>query len=433
MLYRGIATATNRIAFSDTGPSPPLLNPRITRDLSVDPVRVIIVYFQQKKILCEAGPCLRNVSLLIHLLREDESEELAPRPNYEVRSLSKNATTGRHGLAFERGYGNAPSLATRRSGTDSGVITQSALLGIDSAGLSHRVLPAQSSQLSSLSHNFAGLGLGSDSESAHFISKNPGILAKSEIDALIAEASIAEKAGQPTRAQTCIYQALLLRECIKLSPNGIGSFFDGLTAEDHRAKDAFVKDVVKVYTKIQEQAGRTTQPNPGSTSEFYSRKAPVLSQAAERTNPRNVSVNDQIPLVITQSQTPVARDLDRRLSYTDQHGNLLRPASRRHDSGHHRSFSDPVEITEGMAAVSIREGTQRGNNAVSGRGNAPGRAGSIRRSATYDPTKGRPTLHEHRPLGSNRPGGNERSGERLDERKFSASTWSYARTVGMKK
>ena len=399
----------------------------------MDPVRVIIVYFQQKEILCEAGPCLRNVSLLIHLLREDESEELAPRPNYEVRSLSKNATTGRHGPAFERGYGKAPSLATRRSGADSGVITQSALLGIDSAGLSHRALPAQSSQLSPLSHSFAGLGLGRESESAHFISENPGILAKSEIDALMAEASIAEKAGQPARAQTCIYQALLLRECIKLSPDDIGSFFDDLTAKDRRAKDALVRDVMKVHTKIQEQVGRTTQRDPGSTSEFYGRKAPVLSQAAERTNPRNVSVNDQIQLVTTQPQTPVAHDLDRRLLYTDQPGNLLRPASRRHDSDHHRSFSDPVEMTEGMAAVSIREGTQRGNNAVSGRGNAPGRAGSIHRSATYDPTKGRPTSHEHRQLGSNRPGGNERSAEKLDERKFSATTWSYARTVGMKK
>jgi hypothetical protein len=430
VLYRGIIAATSRIAVSNAGPS---LNPRITRDLSADPVRVIIVYFQQKEILCEAGSCLRNVSLLIHLLREDESEELAPRSNYEVRSLSKNATTGRHGPAFERGYGEAPGLATRRSGTDSGVITQSALLGIDSAGLSHRALPAQSSQLSPLSHGFVGLGLGSDSKSAHFISENPGILAKSEIDALMAEASIAEKAGQTTRAQTCIYQALLLRECIKLSPDDIGSFFDELTAKDCRAKNAFVKDVMKVYAKIQEQAGRTTQQNPGSTSESYGRRASGLSQAAGRTNPRNVSVNDQIPLVTTQPQTPVARDLDRRLFYPDQHGNLLQPASRRHESDHHRSFSDPAGMTEGMAAVSIREGTQRGSNAVSGRGNAPGRAASIHRSATYDPTKGWPTLHEHRQLGSNKPGGSERGTERLDERKFSASTWSYARTVGMKK
>jgi hypothetical protein len=235
----------------------------------------------------------------------------------------------------------------------------------------------------------------------------------------MAEASIAEKAGQSTRAQTCIYQAHLLRECIK--SDDIGSFFGRLTAKDRRARDAFVKDVMKVYSTIQEQVGRTTQRNPGSTSESYGRKAPVLSQAGERTNPQNVSVNDQIPLVTTQPQTPVARDLDRRLLYTDQHGNSPRPASRRHDSDHHRSFSDSVEMTEGMAAVSIREGTQRGNNAVSGRGNAPGRTGSVHHSATCDPTKGRPTLHEYRQLGPNRPGGNERSAEKLDERKFSAS------------
>jgi len=391
----------------------------------VDPARVIIVYFPQKEILCEAGPCLRNVSLLIHLLREGESEGLPPRPNYELRSLSKNVTTGRHGPAFEREYGQAPSPATRRSDTDSGLSTQSALLGIDSAGLSHRAPP---SQLSPLSHSFVGLGLGNDSESARFISKNPGILTKREIDALMAEASIAEKAGQSTRAQTCIYQALLLRECIKLSPDAINSFFGKLTAKDSRIKDAVVKDAKKVYITIQEKVGRTEQRNPGSTSEFHGRKASVLSPATERTNPRNVSINDQIPPVATQSQTPVARDLDRRLLYTDQHGNLVRPASRRHDSDHHRSFSDPVEMTEGMAAMSIREGTQRGNNAVSGRRNAPGRAGS----ATYDPN-GRPTSREHRQPGPNRPGGNERSADKLDERKYSASTWSYARAVGMKK
>jgi hypothetical protein len=407
------------MAFSDTGPSPPLLNPRITKDLSVDLVRVIIVCFQQKKILCEAGPCLRNVSLLIHFFREDESEELPLGLSYEIRSLSENTTTGRHGPAFEHGHGKAPGLATRRSSTNSGVITQSALLGIDSAGLSHRAPPAQPSQLSSLAHKFVGLGLGRNSESAHFISENPGILAKSEIDALMAEASIAEKAGQPNRAQTCIYQALLLRECIK--SNSIGSFFDKLTAKDRKARDAFANDVMKVHSAIQKQAGRTTQQNPGSTSEFYGRKVPVPSQAGERTNTRNVSVNDQIPLVTTLSQTPVARDLDRRLLYTDQHGNSLRPASRRRDSDHYRSFSDSVEMTEGMAAVSIREGTQRGNNAVSDRGNAPGRAGSIHHSATCDPTKGWPALHKHQQPGSNRPGGNERSAEKLDERKFSAS------------
>ena len=368
----------------------------------------------------------KRFSTNFYLLRDDESEGPPQRPNYyEARSLSENATTGRHGPAFEHGYGKAPGLTTRRSGADSGVITQSALVGIGSARLSQRAAPAQSSQLSSLAHSFASLGLGSNSASAHFISKNPGILAKSEMDALIAEASIAEKAGESTKAQTCIYQALLLRECLKF-PDHIGSFFSKLTAKDGRAKDAFVKDVKKVYTEIQEQIERTTQRNPGNTSEFYDRKGPVISQSAERTNLRDVSVDDQIPLGTTQSQTPVARGPDGRLFYADQQGNLLRPASRRHDSDHHRSFRGPVETTE-------REGTQGGNKVVSGRGNAPGRAGSIHRPAPSDQTRRLSTLHEHRQPGSNRPGGNERSAEKLDERKFSANAWSYARTVRTKK
>ena len=60
------------------------------------------------------------------------------------------------------------------------------------------------------------------------------------MDALIAEASIAEKAGESTKAQTCIYHALLLRECLKF-PDDIGSFFSKLTAKDGRARDAFVE------------------------------------------------------------------------------------------------------------------------------------------------------------------------------------------------
>jgi hypothetical protein len=310
VLYRGIIAATSRIAFPDTRPSPLLVNPGITTDPSVDPVHLIIVYFQQE-ILCEAGPCLRNVSLLIYLLREGESEGPPQRPNYEARPLSENATTGRHGPAFEHGYGKAPSLTTRRSGTDSGVITQSTLVGIGSARLSQRAPPAQSSQLSPLAHSFVGLG-------------------------------------------------------------------------------------------------------------------PEIPQSAERTNLRNVSVDDQIPLGTTQSQTPVARGPNERSFYANQRGNLLRPASRRHDPDRHRSFRGPVETTE-------REGTQGGNKAVSGRGSAPGRAGSIHRPAPSDPTWGLPTLHDHRQSGSNRPEGNERSAKKLDERKFSASAWSYARTARMRK
>jgi hypothetical protein len=262
---------------------------------------MIIVYFPQE-ILCEAGPCLRSVSLLIYLLREGDSEGPPPRPNYEARPLSENATTGRHGPAFEDGYGKALSLTTRRSSTESGVITQSTLVGIGSARLSQRAPPAQSSQLSPLAHSFVGLG-------------------------------------------------------------------------------------------------------------------PEIPQSAERTNLRNVSVDDQITLGTTQSQTPVARSPNERSFYANQQGNLLRPASRRHDPDRHRSFRGPVETTE-------REGTQGGNKAVSGRGSAPGRAGSIHRPAPSDPTRGLPTLHDHRQSGSNRPEGNERSAKKLDERKFSASAWS---------
>jgi hypothetical protein len=134
---------------------------------------------------------------------------------------------------------------------------------LDSTDLPERSIPSQPSQLSALARSFVDLGLGNYIDSSQFIADNPSILAKGEIDALVAEALVAEKAGQPTRAQTYIHQAMLLRQCKEVGPNKISSFFRDLTARDGRTKDSFVKDVIKVYSSIKQQAeSRQSQHDP---------------------------------------------------------------------------------------------------------------------------------------------------------------------------
>ena len=309
----------------------------------------------------KVGSSLQTSFDINQSLREAQSQELLDRSSYEVRS----------------GDGIVPpkAVASIRRG-----VTHE---------LDHGVGP-RPTQLSPLARRFIDLGLGSYPESADFIADNQSILQESEIDALIAEASIAEKAGQSTRAQTCIHQALLLRECEKVGASNVSSFFRKLTAKDGRAKEAFVKDVKKVYVAIQEQVKGTTQQSPGTTSGN------------------------------TQSQTPVGRGKDGGLRYPDARGNILRPASSRHeptrrDPDRHRSVSDPVGMTERTAALSIGEETQTTTTAVAGRGKG---ATPLHRSVTSDSNRSLPTVAEDQKLGTSGPGGNGASPKKLDERKY---------------
>ena len=161
--------------------------------------------------------------------------------------------------------------------------SQSAPKSIDSANWSVGPLPAPLSQLSPLTRDFVSIGLGKYLESKDFISDNPSILAQKEIDALIAEASAAEKAGQPSRSQTCIHQALLLRKCAEVGLDNFGPLFRNLTARDSKTRENFLKDVKKVHLSIQGRAVRAPPQNqePPSGSQghtdprFWSQSGPT--------------------------------------------------------------------------------------------------------------------------------------------------------------
>jgi hypothetical protein len=129
-------------------------------------------------------------------------------------------------------------------------------------GISQRALPAQSPQLSPLALSLISLGPYKYEESWHFISGNPSIVVKSEIDALMAEASAADQAGRSIRALTCIHQALLLNECEEVGPSNVCAFFgklvQGMAVGDGRVME-FIGNVCKVYPSIREQSTGVTK------------------------------------------------------------------------------------------------------------------------------------------------------------------------------
>jgi hypothetical protein len=214
-----------------------------------------------------------------------------------------------------------------------------------------RTLPAPLSQLSPLARDLVDIGLGKYRESMDFISDNPSILAQSEIDALIAEALTAEKASQSTRSQTCVHQALLLKECIEVGRDNIDSFFRNLAARDSKTKESFIKDVKKVYLSIQERATRAPIQNQEPTSEPQGRRLPLISQPASPSMSQNPSTYAQEPKEPTQSP-------DGRFYYTDPEGNLLRPASsQRHGRERYGSLTTSAERMQSVAIMDIEERT----------------------------------------------------------------------------
>jgi hypothetical protein len=366
---------------------------------------MIVVYFQQKEILGEMNLPIRRRPLLRLQYREDQSRDVPQRQNYEVtsrdgRQPQDKPSLGRRGSAYEsdRGTTTTPVSGTR------GAVNRP-----------ERAPSAPLSQLSPLARDLVNIGLGKYLESMDFISDNPSILAQNEIDALIAEALTAEKANQSSRSQTCVHQALLLRECIEVGRDNIVPFFRNLAARDSKAKESFVKSVKKVYLSIQERAGRAPLQNQEPTSGPQGRRPPLVSQPANGSVSQNPSTYTQGPKEPAQRQTPVARGPDGRLYYTDPDGNLLRPASSQHqDRERLRSQSDPTESAGKMAMLSIEERYQNAPNAVDRHGDEGHSLGRI----VSSPPGPLPTLHEDRMTENRRIVGTSGTEEKLDHREL---------------
>jgi hypothetical protein len=374
----------------------------------------------------------RRPLLRLHY-REDQRRDVTPGQNYEAvprdgRQPQDQSHSVRRRSAYESDRGATITVASSTRVADDRAAPRLASKPIDSAERPQRAPSAPSPQLSPLARDFVNIGLGKYLESRDFISNNPSILAQNEIDALIAGAQTAENAGQSAKSQTCVHQALLLRECIKVGRGGIDLFFRNLTAKDGKMKESFVKDVKKVYLSIQERAAKALLQNEEPTSESHSRKLPIISQQTTGSVSWNPSTYAQEPKEPTQHQKPVVQGPDGRLYYADPDGNRLYPASsHHHDRERLRAQSNPTELAENMAMLSVEERFQRGPNVIDRHG---GEGRPLDRIAT-SPAGPLPTLHEDRMAENRRIVGTSGTEEKLDHRKFIArpSCGGLAQTV----
>jgi Cdc37 Hsp90 binding domain len=264
--------------------------------------------------------------------------------------------------------------------------------------------------------DFASIGLSNYLGSLRFISNNPKIVAESHIDALVAEAIAAVKAGQSARSQACIHQALLLRHCREVGSNNIRTFFLNLIAGDGKTKESFLIDVKSAYASIQARAPYQAQE---LTTESQGRRFPLTSQLAEGRVSQNLSAYTQEP---TQGQTPIAQGPGGRMYYLDPERNLLRPASsRHHEPDRYRSPRDPVESYSKTTGVDAKEGRESATKAEAGGGDDEhtlGIGSVFHRIAAPDYAEPLPTLPENRRLEATKIREIGGSVERLDYREY---------------
>lgn len=335
--------------------------------------------------------------------------------NYELRSrdgrmLQEDPAAAREGPARITNHGNMSTLASRTKSTDTRSVSQQLSRSPDSRDLPERPIQAQPSRLSALSRSFIDLGLGNYLECSHFIANNPKILAQNEIEALMAEALIAERAGQSTKAQICIHQALLLRKCNEVGLKNNSSFFRELNAKDSRTRESFVMDVKKVYDSIQKQVGRASEQRQGSNPEPQNRKSAVMVPSIERTVSQNSYRYTQNSEENIQYPEEVGLGRNGKTYHKDIKGNLSLPANSGHDPERHRSRSDPTQLT----------GSAQGAPGEASLANSHSRyvGGRFKRSPASDPAGSLPTLPEHFKYESTRIEGTAGSVEKLDEREY---------------
>jgi Cdc37 Hsp90 binding domain len=336
-----------------------------------------------------------------------ENYELRPR---DGRMLQEDPAAAREGSAYMTNHGNTSTLASRTKSTDTRSVSQQLSRSPDSRDLPERPIQAQSSRLSALARSFVDLGLGNYLECSHFIANNPKILTQSENEALMAEASIAERAGQSTKAQICIHQALLLRKCNEVGLKNNSSFFRELNAKDSRTRESFVMDVKKVYGSIQKQIGRASEQRQGPNPEPQSRKSAVIVQSIEGTVSQNSYGYTQNSEENIQYREEVGLGRDGKAYHKDVQGNLSLPANSRHDPERHRSRSDPAQLN----------GSAQGAPGEASLANSQGRhvAGRFKRSPASDQAGSLPTLPEHFKYESTRIGGTAGRVEKLDDREY---------------
>ncbi|KAI9326708.1 hypothetical protein BDR26DRAFT_940979 [Obelidium mucronatum] len=148
-----------------------------------------------------------------------------------------------------------------------------------------------------------------------FIQQNSYILAEKYHDQILAEAFNLAMKGEFKRCQECVHQSLLLQYCKLLGKDGVMLFFQRLTSGNHKAKDAFMKDVLDTYKRIsdrvkvlktQEREEEEREKREGEAraaaalQEDGSYKLPVTAESTEE-DIKRAEVFDQLPVPLQRA------------------------------------------------------------------------------------------------------------------------------------
>ncbi|KAJ3350303.1 hypothetical protein HDU83_009774 [Entophlyctis luteolus] len=89
--------------------------------------------------------------------------------------------------------------------------------------------------------------------SYNFISANPYILNEKYHDQILAEAFSVAMKGDFKRCKECVHQSLILQYCKLLGKDGVRLFFERLATPNHKAREAFTKDVNDTFKRISDR------------------------------------------------------------------------------------------------------------------------------------------------------------------------------------
>src|SRR5947207_12280264 len=95
----------------------------------------------------------------------------------------------------------------------------------------------------------------------YFSSSQPRIGSPAEMSSLPNPALEQEKAGNTTRAQTCIHHALLLRKCSELEVRQRALFFKGMSDNKSGTFLEVFANIKEAYANIQKVAKGPNPPN----------------------------------------------------------------------------------------------------------------------------------------------------------------------------
>lgn len=122
----------------------------------------------------------------------------------------------------------------------------------------------ESIEPSPLAREFAQIRLGDYKASLRFISEHRSIVTEREQDGLLMEAFTAQQDGNPSYAQQCVHQALLLQYCRTLGKDGVGLFFTRIQTPGHQAQKVFQDDVTSTYSRIANRVAQLKEQHKDS-------------------------------------------------------------------------------------------------------------------------------------------------------------------------